>query len=82
MDQCIQILSLGQDAHQLFAARPAKEKRSLLNFLLSNPTWARGKLTVEFKEPFDLSAQTVEAATRIEGTEGAGSARNEIWLGD
>jgi hypothetical protein len=80
MDQRIQILSLGQDAHQLFAARPAKEKRSLLNFVLSNSTWAQGKLSVEFRNPFDLLAQTVEAVTRVKGTERAGSARNEVWL--
>jgi site-specific DNA recombinase len=41
MDQGIQILNLGQNAHHLFARQPAKEKRSLLNFLLSNSTWAQ-----------------------------------------
>lgn len=82
MDQGIQILSLGQNAHRLFAAQPAKEKRSLLNFLLSNSTWAHGALSVQFKEPFDLLAETVEAAARVEAAEGATMARNEIWLGD
>ncbi len=82
MDQGIQILSLGQNAHRLFAAQPAKEKRSLLNFLLSNSTWAHGALSVQFKEPFDLLAETVEAAARVEAAQGATMARNEIWLGD
>jgi hypothetical protein len=80
MDQGIQILSLGRNAHRLFVAQPAKEKRSLLNFLLSNSTWAQGALSVKFKEPFDLLAETVAAATRVEETRGAASARNEIWL--
>jgi hypothetical protein len=48
----------GPDAHRLFTAQPTKEKRSLLNFLLSNSTWVRGKLSVEFKEPFDLLIET------------------------
>jgi hypothetical protein len=38
MDRGIQILNLGQNAHHLFTAQLAKEKRSLLNFLLSNST--------------------------------------------
>jgi site-specific DNA recombinase len=41
MDRGIQILNLGQNARHLFTAQPAKEKRSLLNFLLSNSTWAQ-----------------------------------------
>lgn len=82
MDQGSQILNLAQNAHRLFAARPAKEKRSLLNFLLSNCTWKRGSLTVEFKEPFDMLAETVFAAAGVEAAEGTDSAKNEIWLGD
>jgi len=38
MDQGIRILNLGQNAHELLAAQPAREKRSLLNFVLSNST--------------------------------------------
>lgn len=82
MDQGIQILSLGQNASRLFMAQPPKEKRSLLNFLLSNSTWAQGKLAVEFKEPFDLLMQTAGAAARAEAAGEGGSARNEVWLGD
>jgi hypothetical protein len=37
---------------------------------------------VTFKEPFDLLAETVAAAARVEATKGATMARNEIWLGD
>ena len=51
MDQGIQILSLGQSAHRLFVAQSAKEKRSLLNFLLSNSTWAGGKLAGSSRNP-------------------------------
>jgi site-specific DNA recombinase len=82
MDQGIQILDLAHNAHQLFGAQAAKEKRSLLNFLLSNCTWKQGTLTVEFKDPFDFLAETVEAAARVEAAEGVESAKKEIWLGD
>ena len=82
MDQGIPILGRGQNAHRLFAAQSAKEKRGLLNFLLSNSTWAQGKLAVEFKEPFDLLIETVWAAARTEAANGSVSVRNEVWLGD
>jgi len=80
MDQGIQLLDLAQNAHQLFMAQPAKEKRRLLNFLLSNCTWQQGTLTVEYKEPFDLLAETVAAAARVEAAEGAEMAQKQIWL--
>jgi hypothetical protein len=61
-------------------AQPAKEKRRLLNFLLSNCTWQQGTLTVEYKEPFDMLAKTVASATRVEATEGAEMAQKQVWL--
>ena len=67
---------------RLFAEQPAKEKRSPLNFLLSNSTRAAATLTVEFKEPFDVLAETLLAADRVEDAEGTDSARKAIWLGD
>jgi len=82
MDQGIQLLNLAQNAHQLFIAQPAKEKRRLLNFLLSNCTWQQGTLTVEYKEPFDLLAETVAAAARVEATQGAEMVQKQVWLGD
>ena len=82
MDQGIHILDLAQKAHSLFAAQPASEKRRLLNFLLSNCTWQRGALTVEFKEPFDILAETVHQATQVEAAEGAETAKKAVWLGD
>ncbi len=81
MDQGIQILDLARNAHRLFAAQPAKETRSLLNFLLSNCTWQRGTLAVEYKEPFDMLAETVAAAERVEATKGPEMAQKEVWLG-
>jgi hypothetical protein len=38
VDQGIQILNLGQNAHRLLAAQPVRGKRSLLNF----PTFELG----------------------------------------
>ena len=66
----------------MFAAQPAREKRSLFNFLLSNCSWKQGTLTIEFKEPFDILAETVLIADRVEEAEGADLARKAVWLGD
>ena len=82
MDQGIQLLNLAQNARQLFMAQPAKEKRRLLNFLLSNCTWQQGTLAVEYKEPFDILAETVAAAARVEAAQGAEMAQKRVWLGD
>jgi hypothetical protein len=80
MDQGIQLLNLAQNARQLFMAQPAKEKRRLLNFLLSNCTWQPGTLAVEYKEPFHMLAETVAAAARVEAAEGAEMAQKQVWL--
>ena len=82
MDQGVQILNLAQNALRLFTTQPASENRKLLNFLLSNCTWQHGMLAMEFKEPFDILAETVLQATQVEAAEGAEKAKNEIWLGD
>jgi site-specific DNA recombinase len=82
MDQGIQILDLAQKAHRLFMEQPAQEKRSLLNFLLSNCSWKEGMLAVAFREPFDMLAETVEAAGKVEAADGAVSTKREVWLGD
>lgn len=80
MDQGIELLGLATNAHALFATQPANEKRKLLNFLLSNSSWKAGTLAVDFKEPFDILAETVAAAARVEAADGAETSKTEIWL--
>lgn len=69
VDQGIQILNLARNAHPLFAEQPAKEKRSLLNFLVANATWAQRRLTAEPWEPFDILTKpsTLPLRSRREG---------------
>ena len=45
--------------------QPASEKRRLLDFVVSNCSWANGELTVEFRQPFDLIALGVDEAKRL-----------------
>jgi site-specific DNA recombinase len=59
-----------------------REKRQLLNFVLSNCTWEDGEVVSTFRQPFDMLAETVTAAAHIGAGDGAESAKTEIWLGD
>ena len=71
-----------RNAQRLFASQEPREKRRLLNFVLSNCTWEDGEVVATFRQPFDVLAETATAAARVEAGENAKSARNEIWLGD
>ena len=64
LDEGVALLELASRAADLFEKQPAGEKRRLLDFVLSNCTWANGVLTPEFRQPFDIIA--VEAAACIE----------------
>jgi hypothetical protein len=69
--------SASANDHRPFAAQPETKPAELPTFELDV---AQGKLLVKLKEPFDLLAETVEAATRVEATQGVASIRNEVWL--
>jgi len=54
LDEGIKILELSQRASELFQKQEPREKRRLLNFLLSNCTWKNGELEVTYRKPFDM----------------------------
>jgi hypothetical protein len=64
----------------VFAQQKPREKRRLLNFLLSNCTWEDGEVVATFREPFDMLAVTAINSTRLGNGEAFKSAKNEIWL--
>ena len=59
----IMLMELASRASELFARQPASEKRRLLDFVLSNCTWANGELTPVFRQPFDMLADMATACT-------------------
>ncbi len=61
MKEGIQLLELARNAQRLFAKQEPREKRRLLNFLVSNCRWNDGELTVTFRQPFDMLAEAVAA---------------------
>ncbi len=59
------------------------EKRRLLDFVFSNSTWAGGRLTPNYRKPFDLISEAVKMQAEEEARTGAKfdkTARNENWL--
>ncbi len=82
MDEGVQILELARNAKLLFERQEPREKRRLLNFLLSNCSWEDGKVVATFRQPFDLLAQTTAIAMRTDTGPGSKLAKSEIWLGN
>lgn len=71
MEEGVAILELANRAAGLFEKQPASEKRRLLDFVVSNCSWANGELTVEFRQPFDLIAVGVTEASQLTVAEGS-----------
>ena len=82
MAEGARILELAQNAQFLFERQPAREKRRLLNFVLSNCSWEDGEVAATFRQPIDFVAETAAIATGREAGNSGSSAKNEIWLGD
>ena len=82
LDEGIALLELARNAQRLFASQEPREKRRLLNFVLSNCTWEDGEVVATFRQPFDMLAEVATAAACVETGESAKSSKNEIWLGD
>ena len=80
MDEGVGLLELAKEAHQLFEEQFAGETSRLLNFALSNCLWKYGKLTADFKQPFDLLAETTAIAAQAKTVGMRSSDRFEKWL--
>jgi site-specific DNA recombinase len=82
LDEGVQLIELARNARFLFSKQEPREKRRLLNFLLSNCTWEDGEVVATFRQPFDLLAQTTTIAERTASVSDSNSAKSEIWLGN
>lgn len=82
LDECVQLLELVQRAVSLYEKQTAKEKRELLNFVLSNSTWKDGQLTPEYRLPFNFLAVTNAETKKAQHQIGAEPSKNQKWLGN
>ena len=71
MEEGVAILELAQRAAELFEKQEPREKRRLLNFVLSNSTWDGETLEPEFRQPFDMIADRATACAREEAAGGS-----------
>ena len=61
IDEGIRLLELAKRAHDLFMKQEPREKRPLLNFVVSNCTWMNGQLQATYRQPFDMMAVSAKA---------------------
>lgn len=80
MEEGVGLLELANRAVELFENQEPREKPRLLDFVLSNCTWKDGKLTVEFRQPFDMLAVTNEAHQKGKAAGLASNGLSEQWL--
>jgi len=77
----VRLLELAQRAHTLFQEQEPREKRRLLNFLLSNCSWQGGKLTAVFRQPFDMLVNANSTHRQSQESAASSGIYFENWLG-
>ena len=80
LEEGVRLLELAQRAHRLFQKQEPREKRRLLNFLLSNCSWKGGELTAVFRQPFDMLADANVARSEWAGQDASTQPVYENWL--
>jgi hypothetical protein len=71
-------LEFTRNTQRLFAQQELREKRRLLNFLLSNCAWDHGNVVATFRQAFDVFAETALCAWRAVGGEAAKLAKRRF----
>jgi site-specific DNA recombinase len=80
MDEGVQILELARNAQRLFEQQEPRQKRRLLNFVLSNCAWEDGEVIATFRQPFVLLAETTAIAAQATRDVRRNLTKSEIWL--
>ena len=80
MEAGIALLELAQRAVVLYESQNGPEKRRLLAFCYLNSTWDGERLKVEWRQPFNLLAESPKGPPTTTGPGGDPEARFEKWL--
>jgi site-specific DNA recombinase len=80
LEEGVRLLELARNAQRLFEKQEPREKRRLLNFVVSNCTWKGGELVADLRQPFDLLAETTAIAAQAAAGNRPNLAKTEIWL--
>ncbi len=81
MEKGIQLLELAQRSVILYEKQEMREKRKILNFVVSNSIWKDGKLSVNFRKPFDLLAVTKQKSQEVNPGSSCENSNFENWMG-
>lgn len=81
MEEGVRLLDLCAEAPQLFERQDGFMKRKMLNLVLSNSIWKDGRLTAEYRPPFDLVALMAASAPSGDPAAWADSERCTVWRG-
>jgi site-specific DNA recombinase len=80
LEEGVRLLELARNSQRLFEKQEPREKRRLLNFVVSNCTWKGGELVADLRQPFDLLAETTAIAAQAEAGYRPNLPKTEIWL--
>ena len=80
LDEGVRLLELASKAHALFRQQAPREKRRLLDFVVSNCMWNHGELQVTFRQPFDMLAVSARSWQTQKTAVGASTGLSENWL--
>ena len=80
LEDGVHLIELAQNAQRLFEKQDSREKRRLLNFLVSNSTWRDGELTATLRQPFDLIAETTAVEAKRKAAGDVSNDLSVIWL--
>jgi site-specific DNA recombinase len=80
LEEGARLLDFASHATKLFKKQEPAEKRRVLNFVLSNSTWKGNELSVAFRQPFNLIAETAAIAAGKNRTDGDLSTDHTVWL--
>ena len=81
LDTAIEVFKLANRAYDLMISREPLEQRRLLDVLLSNSTLAEGVLTVKWRKPFDILAESPQTPEDENGDSGDQNRRHSEWSG-
>ena len=81
-DEGLKLLELAQRAVFLYEKQDMQEKRRIINFVCSNSIWKDGRLYPNYRQPFDMLAETSKSWAQIKTVSGGKKAKIENWLGD
>ena len=72
LEEGLMLLTLAQDAYDLFLEADAPTRRKLFGFLLSNSSFKEGKLTVEYRKPYVWLAELHDQIDPSDPSNGTG----------